>query len=196
MGRQTARKSKRHKKVVSRKRYRRLLEKCRDLPPTDLFIIKDYVTNLLITVLDLRLETTTVERALQYYRANCASQVGTFAELKLLLESGIPDRDIARRLCGYGYGNRIATLRGFVQFLESIGVTSQSALEAWARAADFERDFKGRVSGLAYAAFKWLVMRLGVDTIKPDVHVLNFVATTLGFRLNDAEAVSILERVA
>ena len=159
-------------------------------------MIKDYVTNLLITVLDLRPETTTVERALGYYRANCASQVGTFAELRLLLESSIPDRDIARRLWGCGYGNRIATLRRFVLFLESIGITSQSALEAWARAADFERDFKGRVPGLALATFKWLVMRVGVNTIKPDLHVLNFVETTLGFSLSDAEAVSISEQVA
>jgi len=39
-------------------------------------------------------------------------------------------------------------------------------------------------------------VRVGVDTIKPDPHVLNFVETTLGFRLTDAEAVSILDRVA
>ncbi len=86
--------------VVSRKR--QLLEKCRDPPPTDLFVIKDYVTNLLITALDLRLETTTVERPWECYRANLRPQVGTFAELKLLLESGIPDRDTPRRLCRRG----------------------------------------------------------------------------------------------
>ena len=63
-------------------------------------------------------------------------------------------------------------------------------LPASAWAADFGHDFKGRVSGLAYAAFKWLVMRVRVDTIKPDLQVLNFVETTLGFRLSDAEVVS------
>ena len=49
---------------------------------------------------------------------------------------------------------------------------------------------------LAFAAFKWLVKRMGVDTIKPDVHVLAFVEATLGFPLSDTEAVAILEKVA
>jgi len=84
---------------------------------------------------------------------------------------------------GYRYGNRIATLRRLVQFFESNGITTQAALETWART-------------LAYAAFKWLIMRLGVDTIKPDVHVLAFVETAIGKRLSDIEAVAILERVA
>jgi hypothetical protein len=62
--------------------------------------------------------------------------------------------------------------------------------------ADFEKDFKGRAPNLAFAAFKWLVKRMGVDTIKPDVHVLAFVEATLGFPLSDTAAVAILEKVA
>ena len=38
--------------------------------------------------------------------------------------------------------------------------------------------------------------RVGVGTIKPDVHVLAFVEATLGFPLSDTEAVAILEKVA
>lgn len=38
-------------------------------------------------------------------------------------------------------------------------------------------------------------MRVGVDTIKPDVRVA-FIEATLGIRLSDTEAVSILEKVA
>jgi len=48
----------------------------------------------------------------------------------------------------------------------------------------------------AYAAFKWLIVRVGVETIKPDLHVLAFVEATVGFRLSDSEAVMILERAA
>jgi hypothetical protein len=40
-------------------------------------------------------------------------------------------------------------LRGLVQFFDSIGIRSQSDLEAWASKADFEKDFKGRVPNLA-----------------------------------------------
>jgi hypothetical protein len=66
---------------------------------------------------------------------------------------------------------RVVMLRRLVKFFESIDVTSQFALERWARSAQFERDFQGKVSGLSYAAFKWLVIRQGVETIKPDAHV-------------------------
>jgi hypothetical protein len=159
MGRQKKRQSKRRKRVIGRARYQRLLQRCRDLPLTNVFVVKDYSTNLFVTVLDLRLETTTVLRALEYYQVNSARSVGTFDDLKRLLESGLPDSDIAKQLWGYGYGNRIVILRGLVRFFDSIGVATQSELEAWASRADFERDFKGRIPNLAYAAFKWLVMR-------------------------------------
>jgi hypothetical protein len=87
-------------------------------------------------------------------------------------------------------------LRRLVKFFESIDVTSQFALERWARSAQFERDFQGKVSGLSYAAFKWLVIRQGVETIKPDAHVQNFVKGAIGRRLSDAGAVSVLESVS
>jgi len=106
--------SKRRKPVISNKKYGHLVERCRGLPEAKLLHSKDYVTNLLITVLDLRLETTTVERALEFYRVERSKQIGTFARLKRLLESGIPDVDIAIQLWGYRYGNRIATLLSLI----------------------------------------------------------------------------------
>jgi hypothetical protein len=39
-------------------------------------------------------------------------------------------------------------------------------------------------------------MRLGVDTIKPDVHVLRFVSSAIGRRVTQDEAVTSLEEVA
>jgi len=190
------RRRKRRKSLVNKNQYERLVERCRSLPETKLFNSKDYVTNLMITVLDLRLQTLVVERALEFYRVNRSQQIHTSGHLKQLLELGTPDVDIAVHLWGYHYGNRVATLRQLVKFFESNGITTQAALVAWARQADFERDFKGRVPGLAYAAFKWLVIRLGVDTIKPDLHVLNFVEAAVGKRLSDVEAVAILEKAA
>lgn len=119
MPRKDGRHPRRRKPVIGKKKYERLVERCRGLPKAKLLHSKDYVTNLLITVLDLRLETTTVERALEFYRVNRSEQIGTFAHLKQLLESGMPDVDIAIQLWGYRYGNRIAILRRLVQFFES-----------------------------------------------------------------------------
>jgi hypothetical protein len=60
-------------------------------------------------------------------------------------------------------------LRRLVPFFESSGVTDHESLVTWAKAADFRRDFQGQVKGLGYAAFQWLTMRCGVETVKPDV---------------------------
>jgi hypothetical protein len=40
------------------------------------------------------------------------------------------------------------------------------------------------------------VMRMGVDTVKPDVHVLRFVSGAVGRRVSQDEAVTSLEEVA
>ena len=61
---------------------------------------------------------------------------------------------------------------------------------------DFDRDFRGQVRGLGFAVYKWLVMRQGVETIKPDVHVLRFVRSAVGRQPSEAEAVTALERIA
>jgi hypothetical protein len=160
------------------------------------YVTDDFITNLFLTVLDLRLETKIVVRALEHYNSKRAHDVASFIDLKQLLESGQTDSEIAKYLWGYNLWTRVSILRRLVSFFESIDVTTQSALERWARSSQFERDFKGQASGLSYAAFKWLVIRQGVETIKPDVHVHNFVKEAIGRRLSDAEAVSVLERIA
>jgi hypothetical protein len=59
-----------------------------------------------------------------------------------------------------------------------------------------QEDFVGRIKGLGPAVYRSLVMRLGVDTIKPDVHVLRFVSSAIGRRVTQDEAVTSLEEVA
>lgn len=60
-------------------------------------------------------------------------------------------------------------LRGLVSFLMDEGLTTTKTLTQWAHRADFRRDWEGRAKYLGIAAFQWLRMRLGVDTVKPDV---------------------------
>jgi hypothetical protein len=53
------------------------------------------------------------------------------------------------------------------------------------------------VKGLGIAVFNWLVMRLGVDTAKPDVQVRRFVENCLGKRISsDDELVALVEGAA
>ena len=75
-------------------------------------------------------------------------------------------------------------------------MTDQPSLRRWARRKDFKDEFKGRVKGLGFAVYYWLLMRLGVDTIKPDSRVKTFLRRASGRHFTDEEAVSVLERAA
>lgn len=67
---------------------------------------------------------------------------------------------------------------------------------AWAARADFRRDFEGRVKGLGFAAYQWLLMRCEVDTVKPDVHTRRYCERVVGRRLSDAQVVDLIRRAA
>jgi len=87
-------------------------------------------------------------------------------------------------------------LRGLVAFFERAGAIDQMSLEAWALRAEFKTDFEGKVKGLGYAVFNWLIIRQGVETIKPDVHVLRFVKNAIGRQPSDEVVVDALVRAA
>jgi hypothetical protein len=69
-------------------------------------------------------------------------------------------------------------------------------LRAWAQGSEFTRDFEGQVKHLGLAAYKWLTMRLGVETVKPDVHLHRFVESAVGHPVGDDELIRALEAVA
>src|SRR5207249_12118481 len=50
--------------------------------------------------------------------------------------------------------------------------------------------------GLGTAVYHGLVVRLGVETVKADVHLLRVVAGAIGRPVDDLEAVEALEEVA
>jgi hypothetical protein len=175
--------------------------RCRQLPAAQgNYLVDDYVTNLILTVLDFQLHTTIVKRAHDHYQAHRRAAIRTHADLTGLFGRYANDNEgntaLAQFLWGYKYAKRISFLRQLVQYFEDRGVTDQAGLQAWAANSDFERDFKGRIPGLAFAVYKWLVMRQGVETVKPDLHVRNFVEGIVRRSLSDADLVAALEQVA
>jgi hypothetical protein len=152
---------------------------------------EDFVRSLMITVLDFQMRTTTVERALGHAEV---------ADLPALLAAYPDDRDgntaLAQHLWGYNLWTRAALLRRLVEFFDSIAIRDEEGLRAWAQQADFRKDFEGRVPGLGRAVFQSLVMRHGVDTVKPDVHVRRFVAAALGRPVSEEDCVEVVVRAA
>jgi hypothetical protein len=87
-------------------------------------------------------------------------------------------------------------LRGLVAYFDGIGMRDQEGLHRWAQRAEFKRDFEGRVRGLGPAVFQWLVMRQGLETVKPDVHVRRFAERAVGRGLSDQDVVNVVTRAA
>jgi hypothetical protein len=167
--------------------YQILVDKCKKLPPSmSKTVINDYVENLLYTVLDFMRRGVVVEKAVIHYRRNVREQdsIQDHESLKHFLARYPNDREGNRQAAQYLWGNnfwdRIELLRRFIQYFEGQGITNQVELEKWAEQADFERDFEGKVFGAGRAIFQWLIMRVGVETIKPDVRIHSFIKETIG----------------
>lgn len=178
-----------------------LVGRCKELAPAkENYLVADFVENMLLTVVDFQMHTTAVRKAHQHFKTQRQPTMRTFGDLKAALELFPDDHEgntrLALHLWGYRLWTRAALLRDLLEYFESIDVISQDRLRQWAASSTFDDDFKGKVHGLGYAVYKWLVMRQGVETVKPDVHIRRFVERAVGRSVSDEEAVDSLEQVA
>src|SRR5437867_3205187 len=186
---------------VSEVEYRSILAACRRLPaPRGNYHDNDFVSNLMQTVLDYQLHSDIVIRAYKHFERHHWDRLRTRDQLAAFLRSHPDSRTgntiAAQELWGYRYWNRLEQLRRLVEYFDSVGVDNQPKLKRWARDSEFEHDFEGRVKGLGFAIYKWLVIRLGIQTVKPDLHVKAFLRSAAGRDFPDLEALAILERAA
>ncbi len=154
----------------------------------------DFITNLLLTVLDLRLQNRIVDKAIQFYRHNRWDEIRILDDLERVLTK-FPDdvegnRAAAKYLWGYLYGERLRWLRGLVCWVRQEGLIDQGHLKEWAYSSDYDGDFAGQIKGLGPAAYCWLLMRLGVDTVKPDTWLHTFLRRAVGRDLEDMDLVA------
>jgi hypothetical protein len=160
----------------------------------------DFLTNLFVTVLDYMLRTSTVLAALEHFRRNRRDEVRTIDDLDRVLASfpadQVGDTALAIHLWGYRLWTRAGQLRDLVRFFRDVGVVDAATLQAWAHASEFERDFAGRVKGLGRAVYQSLLMRQGIDTVKPDVHLRRFGEAAVGRPLGDSDLIELTTRAA
>jgi hypothetical protein len=173
----------------------------RELPPAEGAPSEDdFIVNLFETVLDYMLQTAVVVKALEYYKAHRWGEIRSLDDLEVVLGRYGTDQEgntaLALHLWGYRLWTRAEQLRGLARHFRAIGVTDQGTLRRWAQTSTFETDFQGKVKGLGPAVYQALVMRQGVDTVKPDVHVRRFAEAALGRRLNDWDVVEVVTRAA
>ena len=178
-----------------------LVARCATLPASsDDPRCDDYVENLLLAVLDRALHLTTVNRAYEYFHLVRHASVRTAEDLRNLLEA-YPDDDhgnmqLAIYLFNMKFWNRARDLRVLFDFFDARGVTSQEGLRTWFTRSAFTKDFEGKIPRFSYASYQLFRIRLGEDTIKPDIHVKRFVKETIGQMPSDSDIVDGLERTA
>ena len=162
----------------------------------------DYMLDLMETVINFHVRVEVVLSSLGHFRvqAQRQQQIYTHGDLKALLARFPDDEEGNKAASQLLWGNfmwtRIPLLRKLMAFLESVGVTDQASFHAWAARSTFERDFKDRVKGLGIAVFHWLQIRCNVDSVKPDVHVLNFGKRAIGRRISEKVLVDAISQIA
>lgn len=181
--------------------YAILLDKCKALPaPSGSYAVQDFISILMLTVLDYQLHNTVVDRAHTHFLRHHSGEIRSISSLASYLSSYPNDQQgntaAAVALWRYKHWTRLAQLRGLVSHFQSIGVSDSDTLRRWAEQAQYKNDFRGRVKGLGPAVFQWLVMRAGVETVKPDLHVMLFVSSALGYGLPFDTVVRALESIA
>jgi len=186
--------------MLDEKELTKLVSRCRAVPLTQNgYVATDFVVALLETVMDYQNATTTVQRASTYFADNRWDEIRTLDDLEGVLERFPADQrgndELAQYLWGYHHWRRAGELRGLVSYFRGRNVADLAALRAWAVSSTTD-DFVGHIKGLGTAVYHGLVMRLGVETVKPDVHILRFVAGAIGRPVNELEAVEALEEVA
>ena len=110
------------------------------------------------------------------------------------------DRFVTEAL-DYRHEERAETLRAVVDWLASIGGTGSQAeqlanLERWALDACASDHMALGIRGFGLGGFQYLRMLFGANTTKPDVHICRFVASSVGHRVSDVEALELLEDAA
>lgn len=133
--------------------------------------------------------------------ANRYPKVTELSHLKSMFDAYEEVGAFSREKLNYNDVRREHTIRGVVAYLTAIqanhsGETEWERLQAWAHSVQPSDYTQVGVKGFGLAGFQYLRMLFGVQTTKPDVHIIRFVSTITGKSVNDMTALCLLEQAA
>lgn len=182
--------------------YRRLFKECRRLDDGPDYRENNYALNMINTALDFMAHVEAVNAAMRYYKNNVGYK--SHRKLKELVDSfpNTKKGNMALASCLWSNNSwtRAEFLRVLLEEFDKRGIRGQKSLGRWLADADFAHDIKGKFKSrhhsMGIAIFHWLCLRCGIDTIKPDVHVMNFVEDVIGRKPTPQECIEALTRIA
>lgn len=186
---------------MNAREYQQLYSTCENIADGPDYRVTDYALNMIITVLDFQARSEIVQKAIDFFSKNIG--VSSYYDLNKILKK-YPDTEAGnKRLSLYLWGNKMWTRAEFLRVLmDEFGarrIIDQKLLKRWLQQADFEKDVKGQFRSehhsVGIALFHWLCLRSGIDTIKPDLHVINFVSDCIGRKVSANECVQELIKV-
>ena len=184
------------------KEYKALYQACRQLADGPDYRMSNYALNLINTALDFQFNVEAVNKAMCHYRENIdySSHRGLKSVVVQFQNTNRGNTRLAQHLWSNNMWTRAKFLRVLLHQFEIRGIRGQQSLTRWLSNADFEQNIRGQFRtthhSMGIALFHWLCLRCGIDTIKPDTHVINFVTDTIGRRASAEESVQGLTRIA
>jgi hypothetical protein len=128
-------------------------------------------------------------------------EVVTVRDLRGLVDTCDSATAFVKDALNYKDAQRAGILDSVIDFLLTVvdqtGDDSElERLEEWANKARPDDYRSVGIRGFALAGFQYLRMLFGANTTKPDVHICRYVASAVGHRVSDIEALNLLEASA
>ena len=128
-------------------------------------------------------------------------EIRTVADLSGLIARYKSAADFVAQCLDYRDDSRSATLAKVVDWLVKVADggdydTQKSNLEHWAANAKPDDHFHLGIAGFGLGGFQYLRMLFGANTTKPDIHIQRYVASCVGHRVSDIQALILLEAAA
>lgn len=180
------------------------------LNSNDKIIIQNYVsaeefnyTNPVLIVIDpilsqFRKYDVIKKNNLDYFRDNFSDSINTLQQIVDIYEQEGYEGLVP--IINYSAEIRITTIyqtcKAFINYRNTHGFKNDlEAMKDWAIHAE-QGDSINSVKGIGIATFQYLQMLLGVDTVKPDVHIINFFEEQIGKKFNEKRAILAFTELA
>ncbi len=106
--------------------------------------------------------------------------------------------DFSRSELNYNHDQRAETLLGVTLYLDNkqdqyVGSDEFERLKNWANSVSPDDFNRVEVKGFGLSGFQYLRMLFGAQTTKPDRYIKKYVSDVIGRKVNDVEAIELLE---